>query len=204
MEVLLYVLSLLGSCSIGYSLLRTGFPEKQDTNIVEKLGYGYALGLIVFIPGIIAMFLYSEKSFFIMAGIFYALMIAIMLVVRKSNNKKDEVELFEEKKTERIPKKAMTKEEQTAGTKIAIDDYDKPVEVVSDKEIKEQLFKVKSSNVIQKLREKTIGMEKQKKDKEKEETLKKLKGFAKQIKESSKEELKDVEEDELERIGEED
>jgi hypothetical protein len=212
MMVFLYVLALLGSCSVGYSLLRIGFPEKQDSEISEKLGYSYGLGLVVFLPGIISIAMFGEKLFFIISGIIYVVAAIALYIKRRQEGLEDNVELVENKKEIRIPKKVLTDEEKEE--KI---DYDSTTDIKTDPtknmqsgkidnkiKVKEQIIKEKQPNVIAKLREKTTNVENDEDKRKKEVALQRLKGLAKKVKKKGDgelEELEDVDEKGLDNIG---
>lgn len=112
MLLILYITSLLGSFSIGYSLLRIGFPEYQEKTSLEKIGYGYLVGIIVFIPSIISVFLTNEKFFFLFATGSFAVIFIAMLIIRTYYQKKDKAELIKKEFSRYVPKKAMTKQER--------------------------------------------------------------------------------------------
>ncbi|MDD3083430.1 MAG: hypothetical protein PHP82_00205 [Candidatus ainarchaeum sp.] len=208
MQALFYGIAIAGSFSIGYSLLRIILPKKQEANILEKISYSYALGLIVFLPGMILSLLIFEKFFFITASIFYAILFIIFFIIRKKFNLVDDVKLLEEKKIIYIPKKVLTKEEKMKNKEI---DYEKPnLDIISEKETKKQLFKEKKLNVIENLREKTLEIKEKKSDDNRKETLERLKGFAEQVNKKKKLEKKetinknkqdDIDEEEIEKIG---
>ncbi|MBT4870130.1 MAG: hypothetical protein HON47_00985 [Candidatus Diapherotrites archaeon] len=208
MELVFYILTLLGSSSLGYSLLRTAFPKTQSLGMMNKVLYGYALGAIVVVPAMVTALFFGATSFFLILGLMYALLFIIFIAKRISYNENDGVKLKKEEKVEvAIPRRILTKEEKEGRSNI----IKKPIKAkqiirntpVAQIKIKEQIFKEKQPNVIAELREKTTKIEKEKKLNEKEEALKKMKSFAKQIdKKKKKKNSNEIDEDELSNLGE--
>ena len=112
MQALFFGLTLLGSCSLGYSLLRAGFPQRQNSKKIEKLAYGYALGILVFIPGMILALIINEQFFFLITAIIYIILFSIFMAKRKYKNEIDDTPLIIEKIKVVIPNKVLTKEEK--------------------------------------------------------------------------------------------
>ncbi|MFA5764032.1 MAG: hypothetical protein WC915_04425 [archaeon] len=219
MQALFFGLTLLGSCSLGYSLLRAGFPQKQSIKKIEKLAYSYALGILIFIPGMIVAALINEQFFFLITTIVYIILFSIFMAKRKYKNETDTVELIIQKTKVIIPNKILTKEEkekieldktndadstqnynqsQNTQTNYNSQDYssnqnlnsanpkrrvssDDVLKIVDPKTTKEQLFKDEETNVIEKLREKTINAKNNESTEKRKDMLDKLKGFAKQM-----------------------
>jgi hypothetical protein len=205
MELIFYLLTLAGSSSFGYSLLRTGFPKTQSLQTINKIIYGYGAGLVVVVPSVITAVLFGEGSFFLMLGVIYGLLFAILLVRRISFDDHDSFKLIKKEKQRAIlPKKILTKDEkENSGRvkKITENIVNKPI--VSSVKIKEHIFKEKQPNVIAQLRKKTTKIENESKQQEKEEALKKMKSFAKQIdKKKVAKKKDDIDEDELSNLGE--
>ena len=217
MLVVLFGASLLGSVSIGYSLLRVGFPDKQNLPLKEKLAYGYGLGILTFLPAMVMAITYSERSFFLIAGIFYLFLFTALYAKRVYKNESDTATLIVEKRIVPIPNKVLTQEEKEGKGRfvsklkqeeniIPVTSKPKkriiasPLRVVNDKPRKEQIFKEKETNVIEKLRQKTIQINKEDEDTKQKDTLSKLKGFAKQIDKVKAKKSKD--DDELEEMPE--
>jgi hypothetical protein len=208
MELVFYILTLLGSSSLGYSLLRTAFPKTQSLGMMNKVLYGYALGAIVVVPAMVTALFFGATSFFLILGLMYALLFIIFIAKRISYNENDGVKLKKEEKVEvAIPRRILTKEEKEGRSNI----IKKPIKAkqiirntpVAQIKIKEQIFKEKQPNVIAELREKTTKIEKEKKLSDKEEALKKMKSFAKQIdKKKKKKNSNEINEDELSNLGE--
>ena len=208
MELVFYILALLGSSSLGYSLLRTAFPKTQSLEMMNKVLYGYALGAIVVVPAMVTALFFGATSFFLILGLLYALLFIIFIAKRISYEEEDDIKLKKEEKVEvAIPRRILTKEEKEGRSNI----IKKPIKAkqiirntpVAQIKIKEQIFKEKQPNVIAELREKTTKIEKEKKLNEKEEALKKMKSFAKQIdKKKKKKNSNEINEDELSNLGE--
>jgi len=204
MEIVFYLLTILGSSSFGYSLLRTGFPKTQQFQTMNKIIYGYGVGLIVVIPSIITAMYFGAGSFFLMLGVIYGLLFLILFTKRISYSNKDDFQLVEtkEKKTA-LPKKIITAEKK--GTKTKIKKMSRAAvstPTVNSVKIKEHIFKEKQPNVIAQLRKKTIKIEKEKKKEEKLAAMKKMKSFATQIDKKKSKKKNDIDEDELNNLGE--
>jgi uncharacterized membrane protein YgaE (UPF0421/DUF939 family) len=225
MQELLFIVSFIGSFSLGYMILRTALPEKQSASLQEKLGYSYALGIIMFIPSFIVASSISAKSFFLIFIITFIIFFIGALVKRKMDNSEDEIELIKEEKSEVIPKKILKKEREEKNwrnknfpkkeniikeEKNIKKEAEKKKKTFSSGELKviggdKQIFKEKEPSVIDKLREKTTESNKEISENEKKKTLEKLRGFAKDIdkKKNLEKNKKDFEEDEeLEEIKE--
>ena len=81
-EIIFYMLAVLGSSSIGYSLLRTGFPKTQGITQTNKILYGYAVGLAVIVPAIITALFFGAASFFLMMGVIFCLLFIILTALQ--------------------------------------------------------------------------------------------------------------------------
>ena len=205
MEIIFYLLAILGSSSLGYSLMRTGFPQTQSFKLLNKITLGYALGLVVVVPAIIAAWFFGVASFFLIMGLVFCLLFAIFIVKRISYNDKETVPLMEkEKKKFKIPKKILATDEKEdhKDTKKQVKGA---VQMPSYKpaKIKEHIFKEKQPNVIAQLRKKTTAIENEKNKEDKEEALRKMKNFATQInKKKTKKNVDEIDEDELNNLDE--
>jgi len=195
MDIVFYLLALVGSFSLGYGILRTGFPRMQEAGKIKKIGYGYGLGAIVFVPGIVAASTFGDKGFFLVSGVVFACLFGVMLVKRVAGKEKDASPLVKEEKTKiELPRKVLTDEEKSGNE----------VGVVSADKTREQIFKEKEPSVIAAVKKDTLKMEQKRIDKEKEEALKKLRSFAREIKTGGPQEgsKKKVADDELEEMAE--
>lgn len=244
--IFLYIISFLGSFSLGYLTARIGFPRIQEEPFNKKILIGYFFGTIIFLPSIIFIFLDFEIIFFLLViGTFFFIS-TIMFIVRIYNNKEDETELIEEKTSQYIPKRALAPEEKEneekneerkeseINNKENYENFkfqkakelgaeDKIIKInhsttgkqenglfikesisskISNKsDNKEQIFKEKEPNVINKLREKTINnISSEKELKEKE--MQKLKELAKNKENELKEKKKIIDTQELEELTE--
>jgi len=205
MEIIFYVLALLGSSSLGYSLMRTGFPKTQNFELLNKIIYGYALGLVVVVPAVATAWFFGAASFFLMLGIIFGLLFIIFIAKRISYADIDNIPLQkEEKKKVFIPKKVLTLEEKEIDrdveekVKVAIQPS-----IVRPAKIKEQIFKEKQPNVINQLRKKTTAIENEKNKEDKADALAKMKNFAKQINaKKAKKSTDEIDEDELSSLDE--
>jgi len=204
MEIVFYLLTILGSSSFGYSLLRTGFPKTQQLETINKILYGYGVGLIVVVPSVITAMYFGVGSFFLMLGIIYGLLFLILFTKRISYSDKDVTKLVEIKeKKVALPKKVITAEEKETRTKVKeVAKATINIPTVRSVKIKEHIFKEKQPNVIAQLRKKTTEIEKEKKSDEKVATLKKMKSFATQIDKKKSKKKNDIDENELNNLGE--
>ena len=175
--------------------------------------YGYGLGLVVVIPAIITALSFGAGSFFLMLGVIYGLLFAVLYVKRISYSDEDSMELIkEEKRKVVLPKKILTGDEKENTKKIkkvsrtlSKTKYNIPKSkpILGSVKVKEHIFKEKTPNVIAQLREKTTKIENEKKQEEKKAALKKMKSFAKQIDKKKVIKNKDeIDEDELGSLGE--
>jgi len=212
MDMIIYPLILLGSFSTGYSLLRVGFPKKQELSYLEKGAYGLIFGVITFAPAIYVGIQIGISGFFITAILAYLLFFSILYTKRFFLHETDSVELIKETKSkERIPLSVLTNEEKEEYLKKDKENNpteNKPTLLKNSPNIadqpKREIFKEKEDNLVDSIQIKT----KQKKDnneseEEKKKILASLRIFGKQI--SKKEEKKEIikEEDELEELEEE-
>jgi len=197
-----YLITLLGSSSLGYSLLRAGFPKTQALKTTNKVLYGYIIGLIIILPAMLTAFYFGAGSFFLMLGLIYCLLFAVFIAKRISFGEVDNVELIKEKKKKiAIPKRILTHKdakenrERNEKTEQLIK---KPI--ITPTRIKEQIFKEKQPNVIAELREKTTKIEEEKKQVAKKDALKKMGSLAKQLNKKKKNN-DEINEDELNSMG---
>lgn len=199
MQSFFYAYFMLGSFSLGYSLLRIGFPKKQGAELIEKIVYSYLLGLIIFGTGLIAGEVFGLEAFIIFSLLMYFFLICIMFVARTATRQNDSIELIKEKRKIKVPQKALTKEEIAKNKKEEKEEILKQKEKDEKKETtKGEFFKVKESNVIAELRKKTIKIDENDKKSEKENMLKKLREYAKDItKKKKKNDLTEEAENEL-------
>ena len=123
MFVWLYALALVGSCSVGYSLLRLIYPEKQSASIGEKIGYSYGIGLIVFLPGIISIVMLGDKLFFIGSGAVYLVLFIAFYAKRKASGLADNEELVVQKTKRFIPTRVLTDEEKASQKQEQTNNY---------------------------------------------------------------------------------
>ena len=205
MDVILYVVILLGCVSVGYSLLRLGFPEKQSSKKIDKIAYGYLLGIIVFLPAMASIFYLGDNFFFVISGITYTILFIIFGVMRKANKKTDSVELKKEEVIHSIPKKVLTNDEKAIIANKGPESFDSTENyaggnVINENELKKQIFKDGTPNVIDKLREKTTQMETLDEDKARKVALDRLRQAARGL-EKKKDELRESEDDEDEEVG---
>ena len=186
--------------------VKNWFSKTQSLEVINKVLYGYALGLVVVVPAMVTALFFGATSFFLILGLMYGLLFIIFIAKRISYANMDDIKLIKEEKLEvKIPKKVLTREEKEGKSNIA----KQPIKAkqvirnttVSPIKIKEQIFKEKQPNVIAELRDKTTKIEKEKKQNEKAEAMKKMKSFAKQI-DKKKKNSNEIDENELNNLGE--
>ncbi len=210
MQELIYSIHFLGSFSLGYFLLRLGLPSSQEYSLQKKLIFGLLLGTLLFIPGLVAAIQFDENYFYILPIILFTLSSTLLLIKRKILKEEDYVKLVEKKKIKVIlPNKVLTKEEinKENNEEDNINEQKDNIQLVDEKNIKEQLFKEKNTNLVGDLRKIIKDSKKDNAEKEKLEALEKLRNSAKQIKSSEKlfekkQEKKVKEEDDLEEMFE--
>jgi hypothetical protein len=164
-DLLIYLVSVAGSFSIGYSIIRLGWPETQGFSVTEKISYAFLAGLPISIISIIVAFGFGAKYFFFMFGALYALFIAVAFAKRISFEETDSTQLVKKKKRELIPEKIL------AGDKKSYFNAESANQ-------KEQVFKEKKTSIISDLKQRLLGSE-QNKDAEKKNALQQLKAIAK-------------------------
>ncbi len=208
MIAILYGFALIGSFSLGYSLLRLIMPQKQDSSIIEKISYGYAFGLLIFFPGMVLSLIVFDRLFFVSSSIVYIILFTIFFVIRKKSGFVDDVELIKEKKSTYIPKKILKATEKENLVKNKFNSKPEQQDIkngfLNTNKINKQIFKEKKTNIIESLRAKTIEIKGETKEQDKNAALKKLKSFAIQIdkKNNKKKDYEDeINEKELEEIG---
>ncbi len=198
MQTIFYAYFMLGSFSLGYSLLRIGFPKIQEEDLLKKIVYSYLLGLIIFGTGLIAGETLGIEAFIVFSLVMYFFLACAMYIARIATKQTDSAKLIKEKDKINVPQKALSKEEKAA--KINAENEEKTKKEEKKEPIKGEIFKVKESNVIAELRRKTAKTEESQKTEEKEKMLKKLREYAKDINkkgEKQKKQEKDLK-DELE------
>ncbi len=112
MLTILYLIFFLGSFSLGYAIIRIGFPKTQEKSFIEKIGQGYLMGLIIFLPSILSIYFELEKFFFLFAAGSIGFISIIMLIIRTYLKKEDDVNLISDSNKQFIPNKVLTKEEK--------------------------------------------------------------------------------------------
>jgi hypothetical protein len=224
---LIYGFYVIGSFSLGYSLLRTVFPQTQKQGVINKLIYGYLIGVMVVIPSaaLTWFFQLGLTGFFLLsAGIYFAFLL-LFWIKRKSFNEKDQIEWKKEKKKEEIPKRILKEDEQvkksgkrmdfehglmvkTTGKEQTKQGTGSPKTVLQEKQ--KQVYKEKEDNIITALEKKTKEMEAKNREKEKKAALERLRDFAQEIKEKKKkseleeaEQMDEIEEDLLNEMSKE-
>lgn len=91
MDLLIYIILILGSYSPGYGLVRAGFPLVQKKKLIEKIALGYVGGLVLFgIPFLILNVFSLKDNYYVIACIFvYFMLLLILLLKRTALNEVD-------------------------------------------------------------------------------------------------------------------
>lgn len=195
--LVIYGLSMVGSFSLGYLLLRTAFPEKQKLLGSKKLGYGYAIGT----PIILVSSIFGESYFFFVFAFITISLFTMALGKRLSFKEDDFVSLEKIKRREIVPEKALTKEEKQAireGRSLQVETKTPVFEQPKKKIVASDIFAVNDPNRRQVFKESNANIESisniesvskkiesnDPKEKEKKAILERLKKLAKNVTES--------------------
>jgi hypothetical protein len=186
---IVYGFFLLGSFSLGYSLLRIGFPQTQKAEYTKKVLYGYIMGILIFgIPIATIYIMNLEEYYFFLASIVVYILVSAVLFTKRISLKETDPEIIKDKKRKiQIPERAMEKpkpKEKKMGFEHGLMVNARPAE------IKKQVFKEKDNNILKALQSKTREMENKNKEKEKNEALERLRKEALQIKEKTEKQTK--------------
>jgi len=222
MQELVYVFFLLGSFSIGYSIIRTAMPKIQLSPMTNKIAYGYGVGALVFgVPIAIILGLELNSDYFFILGIImYLILMCVAFIVRVSSKSVDPEVIVEKKKRRTaIPEKGLTKaEKMPTSQRIRFEEGlmmkgSAPTPKVTPAMIKNQVFKDKNSNVLKVIDKNTKELESKSNVEQKNAALAKLRQMAQDIsgkkqplekkKKDEDEEIEDIEEDLLNELGDE-
>ncbi|MCX6800793.1 MAG: hypothetical protein NTZ73_01240 [Candidatus Diapherotrites archaeon] len=163
-DLLVYLVSITGSFSIGYSVLRIGWPKTQDNSAMEKICYGFALGLPIVAISAAVSFNFGIKYFFFMFGSLYALFVAVALTRRLSFGEKDSAKLQKKKRIETIPEKILSSDQKFEHSKYGAGG-------------KEQVFKEEKTNIFADLKQRVRNFQ-HAREEEKKKALARLKEAA--------------------------
>lgn len=164
-DLVVYLASVAGSLSIGYSVIRIGWPETQGFTATEKISYGFMAGLPIAVISVIVAGGFGAKYFFFMFGALYALFAAVALAKRVSFSEKDSAPVARKKRRERVPEKILAGDKKSYSQK-------------ENTKQKEQVFKEKKTNILAELRRKLLRTE-QADESEKKRAMEALKEAAK-------------------------
>jgi len=217
MDILIYIILLLGSYSIGYGLVRIGFPLVQKRNFIEKIAFGYIGGIILFgIPFLItSAFNLMDTYYILVCLIVYFILFLILLLKRTFLNETDELTLeeqLEKTKLEELNKKDYknpvnyadlvkeTKNDEPLILKNTAPahhiNFDQGL-MVKSRTNEGQVFKEENKNIMNQIRSNTSTLENNASEEQKNSILTKLREYAKEISNSkkSKEQTQEEEED---------
>lgn len=195
--ILIYSFLILGSYSLGYGLIRIGFPLIQKRNLFEKIAIGYIGGIILFgLPFfIIDSFTLNEIYYALFSLIILLAIILILFLKRTILNEEDP--LIEKEILKPINSNyAQTKEDYS---KLIKEDNQKEKSkeikfnqglMVKSRNKKEQVFKEENKDINYK-NNSPLGVQK-------ESIMSKLREYAQEVKGDLKETKKKKEEDEIE------
>jgi hypothetical protein len=195
--ILIYSFLILGSYSLGYGLIRIGFPLIQKRNLFEKIAIGYIGGIILFgLPFfIIDSFTLNEIYYALFSLIILLALILILFLKRTILNEEDP--LIEKEILKPINSNyTQTKEDYS---KLIKEDNQKEKSkeikfnqglMVKSRNKKEQVFKEENKDINYK-NNSPLGVQK-------ESIMSKLREYAQEIKGDLKETKKKKEEDEIE------
>jgi len=224
MDLLIYVIFLLGSYSPGYGLIRAGFPFVQKRKFLEKVALGYIAGLILFgVPFIIIDSLNLLDTYYIiLCLIFYFLLLLILFLKRTILNETDELtkdEQLEMRKLNEFNSKnnyksninyadlvKNEKKEETPNLESKINSnyikFDQGL-MVKSRKVEEQVFKEENKNILSQVNNETKEITQNESIAQKNSVLTKLREYAQDInstkkegKPNKKEELEDLESEE--------
>jgi len=183
-NVALYLVALAGSFSLGYGIMRLGFPKNQGLVGEQKAGWGYLFGGIIFIPSIGAAMLFGDIGFFILSPLICFVLAMMMYVMRITGHEVDSTPLVAEETHKReIPQRLLTKEEKERKlSPLSAAPSAAPVRAVR---VKDQLSKSDMKldvKMMKEVKRGTSDLEERDKQKAKQEALDRLRSFARQMK----------------------
>ncbi len=218
MQELIYAFFLLGSFSVGYSVVRTAMPNVQLEALTNKIAYGYGAGALIFGIPIAAIVLGGMNSdyFFLLGITMYVILMGIAFAKRMYHEEADPEIFVEEKKRKvAIPKMGLTKEEKMpVADRIRFEEGlmtkgSSPTPKVTPAMIKNQVFKDKNTNVLKVIDKNTKELESKSNKEQKNAALAKLRQMALDINDKKKstgkkkkEEAYKEEDEEIEEIEE--
>ncbi len=203
------MVALLGSFSIGYGVMRLGFPDKQALVGEQKIGWGYLFGGMIFVPSIGAAMLFGDQGFFILSPIICFFLALTMYVKRISGHEVDNTPLLaDEGYRHNVPERILTKEEKEKRNSPLASQA--PAPVMRGVKVKDQISQKDLKLDVKMMKEVKRGtseLEQKDKQKEKQEALDRLRSFARQMnkgEESKSKPAKKKVEEESDEISEED
>lgn len=195
---------MLGSYSIGYGLVKAGFPKIQKRNIFEKIAFGYMGGIILFgIPLLVmSAFKLLDIYYFVICVITYLILTLALLLKRTLLNEQDsltqeeERELNKKNSNTQIPSNQTTYSnpenetneelpnlnDQTSASQM---NFEKGLMIRSRKN-EGQVFKERNKSDISRLRDATNRLEQNESEEQKNSILAKLRSYAQEISNTKK------------------
>jgi hypothetical protein len=207
MDNLIFIILLLGSYSIGYGLVKAGFPQIQKRNFIEKMAYGYIGGLIIFgTPFLItSAFKLLDIYYFLVCLIVY-FSLTLILILKKIllneteeplkeeqtensnyyNSNKDSQQMFNQPnliKNENEEKNRVLTNSQMNPNNIIFNEG----LMVKTRRKEEQVFKEENKDNISQLKKENKEFGENENNEQKNSMLEKLRAYAQEINNSKKE-----------------
>jgi predicted membrane protein len=196
---LLQMYYIFGSFSLGYGLLRVGFPASQNYTGEKKLIIGFIIGVLIFWIALIANIAMQTENFYVLAILITATIFILFYAKRRVFSETDP-EIIVERKT-RIVEDQVIQQMDAKETKPRITFEDGLMvkgKSVQETKTKKQVFKEKEGNILNTLQDKTSELENEDEVKKKEDVLEKLRNSARQISDTKKAKTKEEDEEEIE------
>ncbi len=217
MDILIYLIFLLGSYSPGYGLVRVGFPQAQKFKLIQKIAFGYVAGIILFgAPYLITLlFNLNDIYYLLVCLIVYFVLFLLLFLKRTILKQTDELtnediielnKLNPNKNTVPQPinyanlvkdmadEETLTLNKQTNMNKITFDQG----LMVKSRKTENASFKGENVNIINKVSAQNNNIEKNQGEDQKNSMLAKLREYAQEINNQKKKTLKNEDEEALE------
>ncbi|MGI6589545.1 MAG: hypothetical protein ACOX1V_02670 [Candidatus Iainarchaeum sp.] len=193
--ILIYSFIILGSYSLGYGLIRIGFPLIQKKTLIEKIAIGYLGGLIIFIPSFFIIEIFGlNEIYYIAFSLIILLALMLSLFLKRTILNEEDPLIEKETLQPTIPNqpkenyaKLVKEDTKKENTKKIIFGQEL---MVKSRNKKEQVFKEENKNTNDK-EDSPLGVQK-------ESIMSKLREYAQDVKNRPKESKKKIEKDEIE------
>ncbi len=210
MDILIYVIFLLGSYSIGYGLIRAGFPKVQKRKFIEKIALGYFGGLILFASPFLITTMFNLKDTYyplVCLIIFFILLLTLILkrtILNESEEltKAEQIELDKLNPSSKNYSKPVNYDELIKATKEINEEEIQSIDaksasknkisfdqglMVKSRKREGQVFKEENKNIISQVNNETKKLEKTQSEEQKNSMLAKLREYAQEINNPKKE-----------------